>query len=277
MTVEFIRWDVNPEIVNLFGVPLRYYGVFFSGGLLLCLFILRWIFRKENIPSGHLDTLTIYGVLGIFLGARLGHCLFYDPGYFLNHPLEILLPIQQSATGEINFVGFQGLASHGGAMGLIIAIIFYAKQTGESVINTIDLIAVVAPLGGCFIRLGNLMNSEIFGFPTQVPWAFIFVREDNLPRHPTQLYEALAYLLIFALTMYLYITHRPELRSGFFFGTSITLIFIARFFIEFFKERQVAFENQMFLDMGQWLSIPFIIAGLGFAGYGWFRRDAKQL
>ena len=268
MVINFIHWDIDPEIINVFGISLRYYGVLFVGGLILCVYILNWIFKKENIPLDKLEKLSIYGMIGIFAGARLGHCLFYDPSYYLSNPLEMLLPIQQTVGGGYKFTGYQGLASHGGAIGLIIALIFYAKKTKEPIIKTIDLIAVVAPLGGCFIRLANLMNSEIIGIPTKVPWAFIFVREDNLPRHPAQLYEAISYLAIFGLIFYLYKTKRDKLQNGFFFGLSVSLIFIARFVIEFIKERQVLFEEQMKLDMGQLLSIPFIIVGLGFIIYG---------
>jgi prolipoprotein diacylglyceryltransferase len=152
---------------------------------------------------------------------------------------------------------------------LLIALILYARKTKESIIKTIDLIAVVAPLGGCFIRLANLMNSEIIGIPTHVPWAFIFVRVDNVPRHPAQLYEALSYLLIFGLTFYLYKTQQKRLQHGFFFGLSLTLIFIARFLIEYLKINQVPFENKMILDMGQLLSIPFVLIGIAFLVYGW--------
>ena len=282
MNVDFIHWNMNPEIINLMGFSLRYYGVLFAGGILLCVYVLKWIFKNENISADKLETLTLYGVVGIFIGARLGHCLFYDPSYYFSHPLEMVLPIQVTESGEYKFTGYQGLASHGGAAGLILALILYSRKTGESILNTVDLIGVVAPLGSCFIRLGNLMNSEIIGFPTNVPWAFIFEREDSLPRHPAQLYEALSYLLFFFLILYPYKTNRPNLRNGFFFGLSISLIFIARFFIEFLKERQVAFEEQMLLDMGQILSIPFVLVGAGFVVYGLMktrreREEGKEL
>jgi len=275
MIINYINWDINPEIINLFGISIRYYGILFVGGLVLCLFILKGIFKNENIPLVFLDRLSIYGILGIFLGARLGHCLFYEPSYFFNHPLEMFLPIQPLIGGGYKFIGYQGLASHGGSIGLIIALILYSKKTNEPIIKTLDLIAIVAPLSACFIRLANLMNSEIIGIPTKVPWAFIFVREDNLPRHPAQLYEAIVYLLIFGLMYYLYRTKREKLQNGFFFGLVITLIFVARFFIEFIKEKQVPFEKQMQLDMGQLLSIPFIIVGIVFIVYG-LAKTKKQ-
>jgi phosphatidylglycerol:prolipoprotein diacylglycerol transferase len=275
MNMNFIHWNPDPELVNILGFSLRYYGILFAGGIFLCGFILRWVFKKENIHLDKLDTLTIYGLVGIFVGARLGHCLFYDPDYYFSHPLEMLLPIQIAEDGSYQFTGYLGLASHGGAVGLILALILYGRSTKESILNTMDLIAIVAPLGGCFIRLGNLMNSEIIGFPTDVPWAFVFEREDNLPRHPAQLYEAICYLLVFMLLIYLFKTRRADLRHGFFFGLCISLTFIARFFIEFLKERQVSFEEQMVLDMGQILSIPFILTGIGFVIYG-LRKTKRE-
>ena len=277
MIINYINWNINPEIINLFGISLRYYGILFVGGLILCLYILKGIFKNENIPLVFLDKLSIYGILGIFLGARLGHCLFYEPSYFFSHPLEIFLPIQPLIGGGYKFIGYQGLASHGGSIGLIIALIIYSKKTNESIIKTLDLIAIVAPLGACFIRLANLMNSEIIGIPTKVPWAFIFVREDNLPRHPAQLYEAIIYLMIFGLMYYLYWTKREKLQNGFFFGLVITLVFVARFFIEFIKEKQVPFEAQMQLDMGQLLSIPFIVIGIVFIIYGLVKTKETKL
>jgi phosphatidylglycerol:prolipoprotein diacylglycerol transferase len=271
MIIDYIHWDIDPEIINVFGISLRYYSVLFVSGLILSFLLLKRIFINENISLDKLDKLTVYGIIGMFVGMRLGHCLFYEPSYYFSHPLEIILPIQPTADGGYKFSGFQGLASHGGALGLIIALIIYAKKTKESIIKTIDLIAVIAPLASCFIRLANLMNSEIIGNPTNVPWAFIFARVDNLPRHPAQLYEAISYLLIFGLMLYLYKTRREYLKNGFFFGLVITLIFVARFFIEFIKEKQVLFEDKMQFDMGQLLSIPFIVLGIGFIIYGLIR------
>lgn len=271
MNIQYIYWNVNPEIINIFGISIRYYGLLFVGGLILCLYVLQWIFKMENIPQEFLEKLSIYGFIGIFVGARLGHCLFYEPDYYLAHPLEMILPIQPQPGGGYKFTGYQGLASHGGALGLIIALIIYSFKTKQPLIKTLDLIAIVAPLGGCFIRLGNLMNSEIIGMPTTKPWAFIFAQVDDIPRHPAQLYEALSYLLIFAIILLLYKHIREKLQNGFFFGLSLTLIFVARFFIEFIKERQVTFEENLSIDMGQILSIPYIIVGIAFIAYGLFK------
>jgi len=276
MTLNYIHWDIDPEIINIWGISIRYYGVLFVTGLILCVYILGWIFKKENIAQENLEKLSIYGMIGILVGARLGHCLFYEPAYYFSNPLEMLLPIRFLNEGGIEFIGYQGLASHGGALGLIIALIFYSRKTKQSIIDTIDLIAVVAALGGGFIRLANLMNSEIIGMPTTKPWGFIFERIDNVPRHPAQLYEAISYFLIFIIMIALYKTKRERLKNGFFFGLTLVLIFTARFFIEFIKERQVAFEENLKLDMGQILSIPYILIGIGFIIYG-IRKTNRTL
>ena len=273
MILNYINWDVDPEIINVFGFSLKYYGLFFVSGLLLSAYILKGVFKTENIQLIYLDKLVIYGILGIFIGARLGHCLFYEPSYFLNNPIEIFLPMELMPDGSYKFTGFRGLASHGGTIGLIISLIIYSIKTKQGIIKTIDLIAIVAPLGAFFIRMANLMNSEMIGIETNVPWAFVFRREDSLPRHPAQLYEAISYLIIFAIVHFLYKTKRDKLQNGFFFGLSIFLIFIARFYIEFYKEKQVDFENKMTLDMGQLLSIPFLIVGIGFMTYGFIKTN----
>jgi len=268
MTSNYIYWNVDPEIINVFGISLRYYGLLFVSGLILCIYILGWIFRRENIPQELLEKLTIYGIIGIFVGARFGHCLFYEPSYYFAHPLEMILPITFPPDGGIKFIGFQGLASHGGVLGLLIALYFYSRKTKHSMIDTIDLIAVVAGLSFGFIRLGNFMNSEIIGIPTTKPWGVIFERVDNVPRHPAQLYEAISYFIISAIMMILYKKMRDRLKNGFFFGLATVLFVTARFIIEFVKENQVGFEDGMTLNMGQLLSLPYIVVGIGFIIYG---------
>lgn len=267
----FIHWDIDPEIFNLFGIPVRYYGILFVGGIVLAIFILEKMAKSQGFTQKEWDKLTLYGLLGIVLGARLGHCLFYQPDYFLSHPIEILLPIQQTVDGSYHFIGYQGLASHGGGLGLILALIIFTWQTKRDLWITLDLVAIVTPIAGFFIRMANLMNSEIIGKPTDMPWGVEFVRSQewvkqchSLPCHPTQVYEGLTYLAIFILNMFLYKRFKSHVGTGFFFGLTITLIFVARFFIEFLKLRQVEFENQMSLDMGQWLSIPFVLVGVYF-------------
>jgi phosphatidylglycerol:prolipoprotein diacylglycerol transferase len=280
MAPNYIHWNVNPEIINIFGISIRYYGLLFVGGLILSIYILGKIFKLENIPPEYLEKLSIYGMIGIIVGARLGHCLFYEPSYYLAHPIEMLLPFQQQPGGGYKFSGYQGLASHGGAIGVIIALIIYTRKTKQSMLKTIDLGSIVAPLAGCFIRLGNLMNSEIIGLPTTKPWAFVFVRVDNIPRHPAQLYEAIAYFLIFLIMLLLYKKWREKLQNGFFFGLTLTLVFVARFLIEFIKENQVGFEENLTINMGQILSIPYILVGIAFMIYGFIKSsrlsDIKQ-
>jgi phosphatidylglycerol---prolipoprotein diacylglyceryl transferase len=273
MILNYIHWNPNPEIINIFGISIRYYGLLFVSGLILSTYVLGWIFKRENIPPENLQKLFIYGAIGILAGARLGHCFFYEPSYYFSHPLEIILPVTFLPGGGIKFIGYQGLASHGGALGLLIALILYSRKTKHSLIDTIDLIAVVAALGSGFIRLGNLMNSEIIGNPTTKPWGFIFERVDNVPRHPAQLYEAISYFLIFVIMIVLYKKKSETLKNGFFFGLTLFLIFTARFFIEFIKEVQVDFEKNLSLDMGQILSIPYIIAGIGFMIYGIWKTN----
>lgn len=268
MTLNYIHWYLDPEIINVFGISIRYYGLLFVSGLILCIYILSWIYKKENIPSENLEKLSIYGMIGILAGARLGHCLFYEPYYYLSNPIEMILPITFLPDGGFKFIGYQGLASHGGALGLIIAIFFYSRKTKHSMIDTIDLIAVVAALGCGFIRLANLMNSEIIGMPTTRSWGFIFERVDNVPRHPAQLYEAISYFLIFAIMILLYKTKRAKFKNGLFFGLALVLLFISRFIIEFFKENQVGFEEGMTFNMGQLLSLPYIFVGIGFILFG---------
>jgi len=268
MIFNYIHWNPDPEIINIFGISIRYYGLLFVSGLILCIYILGWIYKRENIPSENLEKLTIYGMIGIIAGARLGHCLFYESSYYLSHPLEMIFPITFPPDGGIKFIGYQGLASHGGVLGLLIALYVYSRKTKHSMIDTIDLIAVVSGLSFGFIRLGNFMNSEIIGMPTTKPWGVIFERVDNLPRHPAQLYEAISYFIILAFMMILFKKRRDRLKNGFFFGLGSVLFFTARFVIEFAKEDQVGFEEGMTFNMGQLLSLPYIAAGIGFIIYG---------
>lgn len=268
MILDFINWNADPEIINVMGISIRYYGLLFVSGLILCFYILSRIYKIENIPYENLEKLSIYCMIGILAGARLGHCLFYEPSYYLSHPLEMILPISFPREGGIKFTGYQGLASHGGVLGLLIAIYIYSRKTKHSMIDTLDLIAVVAGVSFGFIRIGNFMNSEIIGMPTTKPWGVIFERVDNIPRHPAQLYEAISYFIIFAFMMLLYKKMRARLKNGFLFGLATVLFFTARFVIEFVKENQVGFEDKMTLNMGQLLSLPYIAVGIGFIIYG---------
>lgn len=261
---QYIIW--NPDLVALHLGPLaiRWYALCWLIGLLAGYLIVKRLYRRQGLSDEVFDPLFIYCFLGILAGARLGHCLFYEPGYFLSsgqHIVEMLLPIRFTADG-VHFTGYEGLASHGGTIGLIIAIVLYVKKTGVPLWRVLDNIAIATPVAACCIRLGNLMNSEIIGKVTDVPWAFIFQRVDAYPRHPGQLYEALCYIAFFFIGLAIY-RRRPQLAgTGFFFGLCLTLIFTSRFFIEYTKEIQEAFEAALPIDMGQILSLPFIAIGL---------------
>jgi prolipoprotein diacylglyceryl transferase len=191
-------------------------------------------------------------ILGTVIGARLGHCLFYSPGYYLSNPLEILM------------VWKGGLASHGATIGILIALYLYTKKKKENILWLLDRIVIVTAIGGASVRFGNLFNSEIIGKATDVPWAFIFTSVDDIPRHPAQLYESIAYIILFFILLFLYIKKWKQLNRGFLFGLFLILLFSSRFFIEFYKENQSGFEAGMLLNMGQVLSIPFIITGVIF-------------
>jgi len=257
-----IVWDIDPVIFSIGGLSIRYYSCCWALGIGLALCVLSLVYKKEKINPDLLGSLFIYVVLGVFIGARLGHCLFYDPVYYLSNPLEMLLPIAKDAGGSYTFVGYAGLASHGGVIGIIIAIFIYCRRHRCNVWDILDKLGLVGPLTGAFIRFGNFFNSEIIGTPTDQPWGIIFKQIDGLPRHPSQLYEALSYLVIFAIVSYIYLKRRDKHQYGIVFGTTIALVFIARFAIEYTKELQAVFEEGLLFDMGQILSIPFIVVGI---------------
>ena len=272
LTLLSINWNPNPELFNLFGsLPIRYYGLLWVVGIALAYVIVHRQYRDRKIDEKTFEPLFFYCFFGILIGARLGHCLFYQPDYYLNHFWEMILPVKFLPDGGWKWTGYEGLASHGGTLGLIIALWMYCRKTKMHYMDVLDMIAVATPITACFIRLANMMNSEIIGQPTDVPWAFVFERVDMLPRHPAQLYEAIAYFIFFLGMVYLYKRGQQKREKaslpyhrGFFFGLCLTEIFVFRFFIEFLKEDQVDFERTMALNMGQWLSIPFILIGVYF-------------
>ena len=262
MADYIINWNADPVLFWVTeNFPFKYYGMLFALGLILGYNIVKQIYKKEQVPVADLDKLLGYIIVGTVLGARLGHCLFYDFDYFWHHPLEILIPIQKIG-GSYQFVGFRGLASHGGAIGVLIAITVYCRKYKLHLFWVLDRVAIAVPVAGAFIRFGNFMNSEIYGKPTNGKWGVVFMQDDSLPRHPTQLYEAFSYLLITIILLYLYKTKITERSNGILFGVFLILLFSARFIIEFFKENQEAFENGMIINMGQILSIPFILLGV---------------
>ena len=266
MILNIIYWNVDPEIITLGSFGLRWYSLLFAAGFVIGYYIMKRMFLHEKINLKWLDSLLMYLILGTIIGARLGHCLFYDFEYYSQHPLEIFLPV--AFEPSFHFTGFQGLASHGGAIGNIIALWLFSRRISKKpVLWILDRVVVPVALAGMFIRLGNLMNSEIIGLPTDVPWAFVFERVDDLARHPVQLYEAIAYLGLFLLLHRLYWKTEIRTQSGKLFGWFLAILFFARFILEYFKHSQGGFESALgnVLTTGQWLSIPFILVGLYFA------------
>ncbi len=251
--LAYIYWNPDPVAFSLGPLQIRWYGLLFALPFVIGYFLMQHFYKRENQPVKYLDTLLTYVILGAIIGARLGHCLFYEPEIYLRDPIRILK------------IWEGGLASHGGAIGVIIALWLYSRKTHQSFWWTTDRVAILVGMAGACIRFGNVMNSEIIGKPTNLPWGFIFARVDDIPRHPAQLYESLAYLLIFVLMLYLYyryLNRKITIPEGYFVGLLLILVFSVRFFIEFLKEPQVGFEQNLALNMGQLLSIPFIIFGL---------------
>ena len=276
----YILW--NPDIVAFsFGpVEVRWYSLLWCIGLFAVYQLMHYLFKEQKLGEDKFEPMFLYCFLGILIGARLGHCLFYEPGYYLSHPMEMILPMRKFPDGEWHFTGYEGLASHGGTLGLMIAIILYSRNVKLNLMHVLDNVAIVTPICACAIRLGNLMNSEIIGHPTDVPWAFVFERVDMLPRHPGQLYEAICYAIFFFIGWFIYrLSLKKEtmerytsnarkplvdirVGSGFYFGLCLFLIFLSRIFIELIKENQVDFESGMMFNMGQLLSVPFVLLGL---------------
>jgi prolipoprotein diacylglyceryl transferase len=249
--IHSIVWNVAPEIFSLGRFHVRWYGVFFALGFFLGYEIMAQIYRREGRSLENLSDLLLYLILGTVIGARLGHVFFYQPDYYLAHPWEILM------------IWEGGLASHGGFAGVMIALYLYLKKRRDmSFIQLADRLAIPCLLAATMIRIGNFFNSEILGTPSNLPWAIVFARVDNIPRHPAMLYEALAYFLVFCALYVAYWKTAIIQYPGRVLGITLATCFLARFLIEFVKENQVWFENQMVLNMGQLLSIPFIVAGL---------------
>lgn len=255
-----LRWNVSPQIVQIGPFPIHWYSFGWILAFGCGFFLVQWMYRREGKPEKDLDTILLYMILGAIIGARLGHCLFYRPGYYLENPLEIIA----------FWRGFRGLASHGGTLGILVALfIFCRRHPDQPYLWLLDRIAAPTALGGMFIRLGNLMNSEILGVPTDAPWGVVFARVDSVPRHPAQLYEALAYGATFLLLFTMYRKRGPEVPRGFLTGSFFICVFGARFFIEFVKERHTPLTEGLPLSMGQILSIPLVVLGLAVAGWAW--------
>lgn len=256
-----VNWNADPVIFKILGLSIRWYSLLFISGFILGWFIFQWFFKRERINPKLLDSLLVTLIAGTIVGARLGHCLFYQPDYYLGSIqgfLEIFMPWKG------------GLASHGGTIALFIAMWWYAKKYGKKnkfdFVWLLDHLCIAVCFAAMFIRLGNLFNSEIYGGPTNLPWGFVFLRNgETEPHHPTQLYEALSYLLLGIILLWLY--KRDKIYRGMLIGLFFIGCFGSRFLIEFIKNDQVEFEAGMALNMGQLLSIPFILLGIGFLVY----------
>ena len=257
-----INWNIDPEIIRIGGFSLRYYSILFAGGIYIAYLIVKHIYAKNSLEIKKLESISIHVFIGLIIGARLGHCLFYDFAYYSKHVAEIFLPFAVTDSG-FNFTGYQGLSSHGGGIGIILSLLIWKLRSAENkLFPALDAIAVAAPLTAGCIRLGNFMNSEIIGEPTGGTWGVIFSRVDYIPRHPGQLYESLFYFCLFVIMIFLYRKTRMFSENGKLFGIFLTAVFVFRIIIETVKENQSSFESSMPVNMGQILSIPFIIAGL---------------
>ena len=257
----YIHWNADPVMFHIGEFGLRWYSFGFLFAFVFGYMILTRMFKRENVDTQHADSLVVYMFLAVLIGARLGHCLFYEPSYYLTaeHWWEIVIPISNG-----QFTGFQGLASHGAACGILIALWLYYKRQHINTWWVLDRICIIVALGGAFVRMGNFMNSEIWGYETTLPWGVIFERDDSAgpnPRHPTQLYESLSYLLIFAVSIGVYMKKKGKLHNGRLFGWWLVALFMARILLEFTKVRSVDL-GKSFFSMGQWLSVPFVILGL---------------
>ncbi|MBD2700889.1 prolipoprotein diacylglyceryl transferase [Spirosoma sp. BT702] len=258
--LQYIIWEVNPEIFHIGSFSVRWYGLLFALGFLIGMQIMTYIFKQEGKPAADTDTLLIYMVVSTILGARIGHFLFYEPEVLLHNPLVVVTP------------PFAGLASHGATIGILTSLWLYSRRkqsqlTGQTFLWVTDRIVIVVALAGACIRFGNLMNSEIVGRPTDVPWAFIFMKNDEyakIPRHPAQLYESLSCLVLFFILLWFWNRYRERTPRGSMLGIFLIWVFGLRFFYEYLKENQVAFENNLPLNMGQWLSIPAVLMGIYF-------------
>ena len=262
--MDYLVWNVDPVIFKWHFLQLRWYGLFFVGSFIVGLWIMKKIYIKEGKDISSLDNLLIYALLGTIIGARLVHCLFYEPNYYLSHPIEIL------------YVWKGGLASHGGMLGAMLGIYLYARRYKISYLWLLSRLTIPGTLIAASVRIGNLFNSEILGKATNLPWAIVFERVDNIPRHPVQLYEAISYLIIFVILIYIYKKTSPIFSTKLLPGVFLTLLFGVRFLLEFTKTKQATYNLDIPLSVGQLLSIPFIILGIAWIIWA-FKTTPKEL
>lgn len=250
--MEHFVWNIDPIILDLGPLQLRWYGLLFVGSFFLGSMILTWMYKRENKDPAIVENLLIYLMVGAVIGSRLVHCLFYEPEFYLSHPLEIL------------YIWKGGLASHGGLLGVFISMYLFAKRYKESYLWVVSRVAIPGALTAAFVRFGNLFNSEILGKPSDAPWAIVFERIDLIARHPVQLYEAFSYLIILVILLGIYRKVSFAFATRILPGVFLVLLFSARFFIEYAKTRQAAYTTDLTLSTGQLLSIPYILIGIVF-------------
>ena len=268
METLIVHWNVDPAILRIGGFELRWYSLLFVAGFVLGWFIFQGFFRREKISEKLLDPLLYTLLICTIVGARLGHCLFYQPDYYLG---------SWAGFWEIFMPWKGGLASHGGTIALLLGMWWFARRYGRKedfdFVWILDHLAIAVAFAAFFIRLGNLFNSEIYGGPTDLPWGFVYERNgETVPKHPTQLYEGLTYLLLGFVLYALYHWRLDKMYRGSFVGLFLVVCFGSRFLIEFVKNPQVEFEESMLLNMGQLLSIPFVLLGIGFLVYAYVKK-----
>ena len=254
--MDYFVWNIDPALFRLGSLQLRYYGILFVGSFFIAMYVAARIFESEGKESKLLEPLLFYALIGTIVGSRLMHCFAYEPQRCLSNPIEIIK------------VWEGGLASHGGLLGVLIAFWLFSKRYNVDFFWLISRIAIVGPIVAAAVRIGNFFNSEILGRATDVPWAVIFARIDTIPRHPVQLYEAVAYLLFFLI---LYVTYRrvgPQRATHIIPGLFLVLMFSARFMLEFFKTEQATYELDSTFTVGQMLSLPLIAVGIVWLIYG---------
>lgn len=248
--MEHFIWNIDPVLLSLGPITIHWYGAIFASSIFAGLYYMKWVYQQENQNIESLDNLLVYVVIGIIVGARLGHCFFYDPDYYFANPMKILA------------IWEGGLASHGGGLGAIIGTYFYTRKNPFNFIWLLDRLAIATALFGIFVRSANFVNAEIIGKATDVPWAVVFQRIDNIARHPAQLYEAIAYAIIFVTLTAIYKLTKAKNYQGMLLGIFLIMTFTARFIIEFFKQQQAAYTIETSLNTGQMLSIPFFLVGV---------------
>lgn len=260
--IAAITWNMNPVFFRISSISIQWYSVFLLVSFYVSYRFMMHIFEREGKSK---NTVLSYGLFilgGLFIGGRLVHCLVYEPDYYLQYPWDIIKPWRGVLGQNARFVGYKGMAGHGSALGIVLGIVINSLRTRTSMVWMVDRIAIFGPLIGFFVRIGNLFNSEILGSTTSVPWAFVFTRVDRIPRHPVQLYEAIAYLCVFIFIYRYYLLNTDRFKPGGVLGLVLLLVYSSRFILEFFKDKQSEVEAGMSLNMGHLLSIPFMVAGL---------------